>query len=56
MDAHTPGAEAFFSWIDYEFGGTWSSEAFAGRSIVAKSGDRFAGFATFAPRGTFSAN
>jgi phosphoribosylglycinamide formyltransferase-1 len=46
-----PGEQRFFSWIDYEFGGTWSSEAFAGRSIVAKSGDRFAGFATFDSHG-----
>lgn len=46
-----PGEDRFFAWIDYEFGGTWSSEAFAGRSIVAKKGDRFAGFATYDPHG-----
>lgn len=46
-----PGSDAFHAWIDEEFGGTWSSEAFAGKSIVAKRGDRFAGFATYDPRG-----
>jgi len=46
-----PGEDRFFAWIDYEFGGTWSAEAFAGRSIVAKKGDRFAGFATYDARG-----
>jgi len=46
-----PGNDAFLAWIDEQFGGTWSSEAFAGSSIVAKRGDRFAGFATYAPRG-----
>jgi phosphoribosylglycinamide formyltransferase-1 len=40
-----------YAWIDYEFGGTWSSEAFAGKNIVAKKDDRFAGFATYDPRG-----
>lgn len=39
------------AWIDYEFGGTWSSEAFAGKNVVSKSGERFAGFATYDPRG-----
>lgn len=46
-----PGDDRYLSWIDEEFGGTWSSEAFAGESVVAKSGDRFAGFATYDPRG-----
>lgn len=46
-----PGSDAFLAWIDEEFGGTWSSEAFAGKSVLAKSGDRFAGFATYDPRG-----
>lgn len=46
------GAEngAFLAWIDDAFGGTWSSEAFAGNSIVARR-DGFAGFATYDPRG-----
>lgn len=46
-----PGSGAYHAWIDDAFGGTWSSEAFAGRSVVAKMGDRFAGFATYDPRG-----
>lgn len=46
-----PGSDAFHAWIDWEFGGTWSSEAFAGKSVVARSGDRFAGFATYDPHG-----
>ncbi len=46
-----PGEDRFFSWIDYEFGGTWSSEAFAGKSIVARKGNRFAGFATYDAQG-----
>jgi hypothetical protein len=45
------GSGAFHAWIDEEFGGTWSSEAFAGNSVIAKSGDRFAGFATYDPHG-----
>lgn len=45
------GSDAFLAWIDQEFGGTWSSEASAGKSIVAKKGDRFAGFATYDPQG-----
>lgn len=46
-----PGDGAFLAWIDQEFGGTWSSEAFAGKSVVAKRGDRFAGFAAYDPQG-----
>lgn len=46
-----PGSDAYLAWIDQQFGGTWSSEAFAGKSVVAKSGERFAGFATHDPRG-----
>ena len=46
-----PGEARFFSWIDYEFGGWWSAEACAGKSIVARKGDRFAGFATYDAQG-----
>jgi len=46
-----PGSGAFHAWIDEHFGGTWSSEAFAGKSVVAKRGEQFAGFATYDPRG-----
>jgi phosphoribosylglycinamide formyltransferase-1 len=43
--------ERFLAWIDQTFGGTWSSEAFAGCSVVAHAGDEIAGFATYDPRG-----
>ncbi|HKU68137.1 MAG TPA: GNAT family N-acetyltransferase [Candidatus Baltobacteraceae bacterium] len=46
-----PGTDTYHAWIDEVFGGTWSSEAFAGKSVLAKRGDRFAGFATYDPRG-----
>ncbi len=46
-----PGNEAYLAWIDLEFGGTWSSEAFAGKSVIAASGNGFAGFAAYDPRG-----
>lgn len=39
------------AWIDEVFGGSWSSEAYAGENIVAKRDQAFAGFATYAPRG-----
>lgn len=51
VDRVAPGSGAYHAWIDDVFGGTWSSEAFAGKSIVAKKGDRFAGFSTYDPRG-----
>jgi phosphoribosylglycinamide formyltransferase 1 len=47
----SPGREAYHAWIDEQFGGTWSSEAFAGKSVVAKSGEQYAGFATYDPHG-----
>lgn len=46
-----PGDERFLAWIDHEFGGTWSGEAYAGASVVARHGDRTAGFATYDPQG-----
>ena len=42
---------AFAAWIDEQFGGTWSSEADAGSSVVAKKDGALAGFAAFDPRG-----
>lgn len=39
------------AWIDDAFGGSWSSEAFAGTNVVAYDGEAPAGFATFDPRG-----
>ncbi|GAC1388828.1 MAG: hypothetical protein NVSMB31_03620 [Vulcanimicrobiaceae bacterium] len=43
--------DSALAWIDQEFGGAWSSEAFAGQSIVATKEREFAGFASFEPRG-----
>lgn len=51
VELATPGSDAFLAWIDDEFGGAWSSEAFAGRNIIVKKGDRFAGFVTYGARG-----
>lgn len=51
VERAAPGCDAYHAWIDEEFGGTWSSEAFAGKSVIAKSGDRYAGFAAYDPRG-----
>lgn len=45
------GTDRYLAWIDEQFAGTWSSEAFAGNSVIARSGDDFAGFATYDPRG-----
>lgn len=46
-----PGAsEHLCAWIDEEFGGCWSSEAFSGRTLVAMRGSEFAGFATIQTR------
>lgn len=50
-DRVAPGSGAYHAWIDDVFGGTWSSEAFPGKSVVAKKDDRFAGFAAYDPRG-----
>ncbi|GAC1506118.1 MAG: hypothetical protein NVS1B14_11500 [Vulcanimicrobiaceae bacterium] len=43
--------EAALAWIDQEFGGTWSSEAHAGRNVIASRDGAYAGFVTYAPRG-----
>lgn len=45
------GDDRFWAWLDETFGGTWSSEAYAGSSVIAKRGDAFAGFATYDPQG-----
>ncbi len=39
------------AWIDECFGGWWSSEAYAARTVVALRGDAPAGFAAFDPSG-----
>lgn len=51
VERAAPGSDAFLAWLDDAFGGTWSSEAFAGSSVIARSGDRFAGFASYDPKG-----
>lgn len=44
--------EAALSWIDEEFGGSWSSEAFAGSTIVARdAAGGPIGFATYDAKG-----
>ncbi|MFN2448755.1 MAG: formyltransferase family protein [Candidatus Baltobacteraceae bacterium] len=49
------GGDAFLAWLDDAFGGTWSSEAYAGSSIIARKDGAFGGFATYDPDGlTFS--
>lgn len=45
------GGDPFLSWIDDEFGGAWSSEAFAGSNVIARSGSRCAGFASYDAKG-----
>ncbi|MDQ6932710.1 MAG: hypothetical protein M3160_05995 [Candidatus Eremiobacteraeota bacterium] len=42
---------AMLAWLDDEFGGTWSSEANAGRNIIVKCADKYAGFVTYDPQG-----
>ena len=51
VELGSPGDDAFLAWIDEEFGGTWSSEAFAGNNVIAKRDGRFAGFATYGAHG-----
>jgi folate-dependent phosphoribosylglycinamide formyltransferase PurN/GNAT superfamily N-acetyltransferase len=46
-----PTDERTLAWIDATFGGTWSSEACAGRSVVARRDGSPVGFATIDPRG-----
>ncbi len=46
------GAEdGTLAWIDLAFGGTWSSEAFAGANVVVRRGGEPVGFATYDARG-----
>jgi phosphoribosylglycinamide formyltransferase-1 len=46
-----PTDERTLAWIDDTFGGTWSSEANAGRSVVARLYGSPVGFATIDPGG-----
>jgi phosphoribosylglycinamide formyltransferase 1 len=45
--SETPADDRTLAWIDKTFGGSWSSEAYAGSSIVARRGGAPAGFASF---------
>lgn len=40
-------SDRVLAWIDDEFGGSWSSEAFAASNFVARRGDQLAGFVSF---------
>lgn len=51
IERASPGDDAFLAWIDEQFGGTWSSEAFAGKNVIAKRDATLAGFATYGVRG-----
>lgn len=51
FEVHERAGDAMLAWIDETFGGTWSSEAFAGKTIAAMRDGRPAGFASFAPQG-----
>ena len=46
-----PSDERTLAWIDETFGGTWSSEAYVGRSVVARRDGSPVGFATIDPQG-----
>lgn len=48
---HHRAPDRVLAWIDREFGGAWSSEAYAGSNVVAYRGDEIAGFATIASQG-----
>jgi phosphoribosylglycinamide formyltransferase 1 len=43
--------EQTLAWIDETFGGTWSSEAYAGTNLVARRAGTPVGFATIDPKG-----
>lgn len=46
-----PADDRTLAWIDETFGGSWSSEAYAGSSVVARAHGAPAGFATFDAKG-----
>ncbi len=47
----SPADDRTLAWIDDAFGGSWSSEAYAGSSVVARRGGAPVGFATFDAKG-----
>lgn len=46
-----PAEDRTLAWIDEAFGGSWSSEAYAGSNVVARRAEAPAGFATFDAKG-----
>jgi phosphoribosylglycinamide formyltransferase-1 len=46
-----PADERTLAWIDEVFGGSWSSEAYAGTNLVARRNGAPVGFATIDPKG-----
>jgi phosphoribosylglycinamide formyltransferase 1 len=49
--SETPPDDRTLAWIDEAFGGSWSSEAYAGSSIVARRAGAPVGFAAFDVKG-----
>jgi phosphoribosylglycinamide formyltransferase 1 len=47
----TAADDRTLAWIDDAFGGTWSSEAYAGSNVIARRAGAPVGFATFDPEG-----
>jgi phosphoribosylglycinamide formyltransferase 1 len=47
----TPADDRTLAWVDEEFGGSWSSEAHAGSSVVARRAGAPVGFAAFDLKG-----
>ncbi|HEY1656204.1 MAG TPA: GNAT family N-acetyltransferase [Candidatus Tumulicola sp.] len=48
--ASTDADETVLAWIDDEFGGSWSSQAYVGRNALARRGTLPVGFATYDPQ------
>ena len=51
FSVHEHADDATLAWIDETFGGTWSSEAYAGKTLLAHRGSELAGFAAYDARG-----
>ncbi len=51
IDSAAPADERTLAWIDETFGGSWSSEAFAGLNVIARRAGAPVGFATILPAG-----
>ncbi|HZV77201.1 MAG TPA: GNAT family N-acetyltransferase [Candidatus Babeliales bacterium] len=51
IGAASPADERTLSWIDDEFGGAWSSEAYAGINVIARRGGAPLAFATVDAKG-----